>query len=75
MPGKGEYVRFKNFERKIKHPYMIYGDFESILLPKDNGKQNSEESYLNKYKKHVACSYGYKLACVDVKFNKPLKHI
>ena len=35
---KGEYVRFKNHERKIKLPFMIYVDFKSILVPKDNGK-------------------------------------
>ena len=28
---------------------MTYGDFESILLPQDNGKQNSKESCTNKY--------------------------
>ena len=64
MPKKGEYVKFKNFERKIKSPFMIYADFESILVPEDNGKQNPNESYTNKYQKHVACSYGYKLVCV-----------
>ena len=52
---------------------MIYADFESILVPKDNGKQNSKQSYTNKYQKHIACSYGYKLVCVDDKFSKPLK--
>ena len=26
---------------------MIYADFESILVPEDNGKQNPEESYTN----------------------------
>ena len=31
MPKKGEYVRFKNYERKIKSQYMIYADFEIIL--------------------------------------------
>ena len=30
MPKKGEYVNFKNFCRKIKSPFMIYADFESI---------------------------------------------
>ena len=35
---------------------MIYADFESILVPEDNGKQNPNESYTNKYQKHVACS-------------------
>ena len=28
---------------------MIYADFEITLLPKDNGKQNPNESYTNKY--------------------------
>ena len=28
---------------------MIYVDFESILVPENNGKQNPGESYTNKY--------------------------
>ena len=35
---------------------MVYADFESILVPEDNGKQNPEESYTKKDQKHVACS-------------------
>ena len=72
-PKKGEYVKFKNVERKIKSPFMIYADFESILVPEDNGKQNPNESYTNKYQKHIACSYGYRLVRVDDKFSKPFK--
>ena len=49
---------------------MIYADFESILMPEDNGKQNPKESYTNKYQKHIACSYGYKLVSVGDKFSK-----
>ena len=41
---------------------MIYAAFESMLVPKDNGKQNPDESYTNKYQK-----------CVDDKFSKPFK--
>ena len=48
MPKKSEYVKFKNNERKIKSLFLIYADFESILVPEDNGKQNLEESYMNK---------------------------
>ena len=40
MPKKGEYVKSKNFERKIISPFIIYADFERILVPEDNGKQN-----------------------------------
>ena len=33
MPKNGEYLKFKNFERKIKAPFMTYADFENILVP------------------------------------------
>ena len=54
-------------------PFINYADFESILVAEDNWKQNPEQSYTNKYKKYNACSYGYKLVCVDDKFSKPFK--
>ena len=45
MPNKVEFVKFKNVERKMKSPFMIYSDFEIILVLEDNGKQNPDESY------------------------------
>ena len=73
MPKKGEFVKFKNDERKIKSPFIIYADFEIILVPENNRKQNPEESYTNRYQKHIASSYEYKLVCVDDKFSKSFK--
>ena len=61
MPKKSKYVIFKNYETKIMSLFMIYADFESILVPEYNGKQNPNESYMIKYQKHIACTYGYKL--------------
>ena len=52
---------------------MIYADFESILVPQDHGRQNPKQSNTSKYKKYIACSYGYKLVCVVDKFSKPFK--
>ena len=52
---------------------MIYAYYESILVPKNNGKQNLDEFSQHEYLKHVACSYGYNLECVDGKFRKPFK--
>ena len=43
-PRKDKYVKFKNYGRKIKSPFVIYADFESILLPEDDGQQNPKES-------------------------------
>ena len=31
MPQKSESVRFKNYERKIKSPLMIYEEFENVF--------------------------------------------
>ena len=45
MSKNGKYVKFKNKERKTKSPFMIYADFESILVPEYNGKQNKKVLY------------------------------
>ena len=48
MANKGlrylQKVGFKNYERKIKSPFIIYAVFESILVPENNGKQNPNGS-------------------------------
>ena len=41
MPKKAEYVKPKNYEKKSL--FMIYADFESILVPENNGKRNPDE--------------------------------
>ena len=57
MPKGGENVKFKNYERKIKWPFMIYGNFKNILVPEDNGKQNPErvlsKQISKKYRLHL----------------------
>ena len=53
---------------------MIYADLEIILVPGDNGKQNPNESYANKYQKRVACSCGYKLHVLMINLVSLLNH-
>ena len=48
MPQKGEYVKFNSFERKIKPPFIVYSDLESILVPQDNEKDDTIEFYTKK---------------------------
>ena len=36
MPKKGKYVKFKNYKRKMKSPFIIYADIESTGCPKKN---------------------------------------
>ena len=54
MPKKDEYVKFKNYYRKIK-------------------SLNPEDSHTKNVKKHIACSYVYKLVYAKDKFSKPFK--
>ena len=52
---------------------MIYADFESILGPEINAKQDPDEFYTDKYQNHVGFIFGYELACVDDQFSKLFK--
>ena len=62
-------IKFKNYKKNVKSLFIIYTDFESILMLEDNEKQNPKESFTRKYQKHVAVNYRYKLVCVDNKFS------
>ena len=53
--------RVKIIFRKKTSRVIIHEDFESILMPENNGNQNLEDSHTNNYQKHIACSYRYKL--------------
>ena len=44
---------------------MIYADFGSILISKNNKKTKPKEPYLNRYQKHFACIFHYKLIWAD----------
>ena len=49
MPKKPESIKFKNYERKIESPFIIYADFESNLVLENNRKKIQGESYTCKY--------------------------
>ena len=52
MPKKGKYVKFKNYERKIKSPFIIYAGFESILVP-EKIKSKIQESLIQTNIKNI----------------------
>ena len=39
LPKKGEHIKFRNHKRKTSSPFIIYADFESVLVPEKNEKQ------------------------------------
>ena len=44
IPGKGKYVKFKNYKKKIRSLFMIYADFDVNLVSNDKGKQNPDHT-------------------------------
>ena len=56
-------VYFKNYHKSLPVPFGIYADFE-CTTEKISGCQPSDgKSYTEKYQKHTACSFGYKVVC------------
>lgn len=54
-------ISFKNPHRSKKVRFVIYADFETLLKPIDNCKENPSTSWTNPYQKHVPYSYSYLL--------------
>jgi hypothetical protein len=46
-------LKFKNIQRMLRHPYVIYSDFESILKPIHTCEPNPESSYTHKTQFHI----------------------
>ena len=40
---------------------------------KKTNKDNPDKYYTDNYQDHIACSYGYKLVCVDHRFSKSVQ--
>ena len=52
MPEEGEYIRFKSYEWKVKSLFMIYADFESILVSENYGEK-SQTSHIRANIKNI----------------------
>ena len=64
-------VYFKNHKKQLPVPFVIYADFESITEKINSCQPSDKKSYTEKYQKHTACSFGYKVVChYDKKFPK-----
>ena len=60
-------VYFKNHHKSLLVPFCIVADFECITEKvadlEDNTEKSDSKSYTEKYQKHTACSFGYKVVC------------
>ena len=74
MPKKGSSVKFNNFHKQLPVPSVIYADFEGITQKIDSCQPNDENSYTERYQKHIDCGYSFKVVCCyDDKFSRPIQ--
>jgi hypothetical protein len=65
LPKEGTKIKFKNHKNQLPVPFVIYADFESLLVSDRERRMDEdvEESYTNRYQTHHACSFGLKSVC------------
>ena len=74
MPNAGDMLYFKNHQKELAAPFVIYADFEAITEKVHGCKPNNDKSYTESYQKHIDCGYGYKVVCrYDDKYSKPVQ--
>ena len=67
MPEEGSVVKFKNWHKKMIFPFVIYADFEARQLPIPSSRLNPKESFTEKFRKHIPCSFAFHLVSPFVK--------
>ena len=73
MPKKGTMLRFENYHRGEKVPFVIYADFESCIKSIDTCDPNPENSYTKQYQKHEPISFYYYIKSFDSEVSLPIK--
>lgn len=56
-------LTFDNYDRKLRHPFVVYADFESFLNPIQSCVNNPNTSSTANIQKHEVYSFGYYIKC------------
>ena len=71
LPEKGTILKFKNYHRSEKIPFIEYADFECYIKPIQSCEPNPESSYTKQYQKHEPSSFCYYIKCFDDEVYEP----
>jgi len=71
LPEPGTMLGFKNYNRSMSHPFILYADFESFINTIDTCQPDPSMSYTNKYQHHVPLSFCYYIKCFADKVYSP----
>ena len=73
MPKEGTMLKFVNYYRGERVPFVIYADFECCIEPIHTCDLNPESSYTKQYQNHEPISIYYHIKCFDSKVYLPIR--
>ena len=71
LPKKGTILKFINYHRGEKVPFIIYADFECFIKPIQVCNPDDKSSYTKQYQKHERYSFCYYIKCFDDEIYEP----
>ena len=63
--GNPIYTAFKDFNRKMRVPFVVYADFECFTEKIDTCSPEESRSFTNQYQKHRPSGFSYLIKCFD----------
>ena len=69
MPEEGTILKFKNYDRREKVPFIVY--FECFIEPLQSCDADDKESYTKQYQNHEPSSFCYCIKCFDDEVYEP----
>ena len=71
LPEKGTMLKFKNYYKSEKVPFVVYADFECFNKPIQTCDPDPESSYTKQYQKHEPSNFCYYIKCFNDKVFPP----
>lgn len=68
---KDNILKFTNFHKKLRVPFVIYCDFETLVRKVDTCSPSPETSSTTHEAHFDPCGYAYQAVCTNSKFTKP----
>ncbi|XP_022800154.1 uncharacterized protein LOC111338012 [Stylophora pistillata] len=75
VPKEGTYLSFKNYQKQMNMPFVIYADFESLIKPLDTVQADPKECYTERKQQHIPISFCYYIKCsFDDRYSKRVEY-
>ena len=72
MPPRNTFLNFRNYNKQLPIPFVIYADFECFTKPMSNCSPNPEDSYSFNYQKHEPSGFCFYIKGIVKNKFKPI---